>query len=605
MTGNSYNSTEYGNNRAQLLKSRPLCVYCHTAPATTVDHIIEVDRGGTHSLDNLVPACARCNYRKGAQYGNAKRSRMMKARAEAVQASENKRKNTQTPPSAKKEKNTKNTVFGGEAASPEPPSLNISPKPKKKASSSKKATPRPANTDPSAARLETPVLGDGSYGPLVAAWSARHLRVELMPWQRQILDGLLAHDDAGQLCHRTGLVSVARQNGKTVALKALVGWWLTEGAIIRGAPQQVISTAHALDLAVGLFQDLAPILEEHFGAKAKWSYGRNELEMPDGSRWYVRAATPSAGHGRSPDLIVVDELWDISDEVLDQGLIPSQRARKSPLCAMFSTAGTEASRAMLRWREQGLQAIDGGKPTRHYFAEWSPPPSADLSDPESWIWANPALGHTLELDTLIAESEAPNRAAFLRASLNLWVASDQSWLDPGTWEKLVYEGELPIATVLAVEHSLDESRYVGLFAHPFESKVILSTAFVVNTEQELWAEVRSRLPAGAQLALPPSLDIHAPPELASRKTTVGYGELVRWTALVRSMIYEGRILHTGEKTLGEHMARAVASKTQAGIVLSSQKSPAPIELARCAVWAAALASKAKWSSRPSIGRARR
>lgn len=455
-------------------------------------------------------------------------------------------------------------------------------------------------------RLLSPYMGDHTFGPQAADWCSEHLGIELMPWQRLILDGLLAHDGDGNLLHRTGLVSVARQNGKTVALKALVGWWLCEAPALRGGRQEVISTAHSLDLACSLFQDLAPILEERFGAKPKWSYGRNELTMPDGSKWYVRAATPSAGHGRSPDLIVVDELWDVSDEVLDQGLIPSQRARRSPLCAMFSTAGTEASRAMLRWREQGLQAIDRRIPSRHYFAEWSPPPSADLSNPDNWRYANPALGHTLELDTLIAESEAPNRGAFYRASLNLWVASDQSWLDPGTWDKLVYDLELPAAAVMAVEHSLDESRYVGLTAHPIDgNRVVLQTAFVVRTEAELWTEVARLLPAGAQLALPPSLDIHAPPELGSRKTTVGYGELVRWTALVRSMIYEGHILHTGETTLAEHMGRAVASRTQAGVVLSSQKSPGPIELARCAVWAAALASRAKWSTRPSIGRARR
>lgn len=589
----AHTQPDYLRNRKQLLAGRPLCVYCQTKEATTVDHLIEADRGGSNDLENLVPACSSCNYSRGARYGNAKRSTLIKARNEAVRASETKRNETEK-------------LFGSKNLDPEPPIGNISPKGEPKGSSQKKAKPKPAIPVGDAPRLETAYLGDVSLGDSVAAWSSRILRVELMPWQKQILRGLLATHSDGSLAHRTGLVSVARQNGKTVALKALVGWWLTEGAKIRGGRQEVISTAHALDLAVALFQDLAPVLEEHFGAKAKWSYGRNELSMPDGSRWYVRAATPSAGHGRSPDLIVVDELWDVSEDALDQGLIPSQRARRSPLCAMFSTAGTEASKAMLRWREQGLRAIDSKEAGRHYFAEWSPPPSADLSNPDIWRYANPALGHTLQLETLIAESESPNRSAFLRASLNLWIAADQSWLDAGTWEKLVYDEELPPPTVLAVEHSIDESRYVGLFAHPLpDGKVVLQTAFVVRTEQELWQEVKSRLPSSAQLALPPSLDIHAPLEYGPRKTTVGYGELLRWTALVRSMIYEGRIFHTGETTLAEHMSRAVASKTQAGVVLSSQKSTGPIELARCAVWAAALASKAKWGTRPAIGRARR
>jgi hypothetical protein len=454
--------------------------------------------------------------------------------------------------------------------------------------------------------LVTPVLGVQSFGPLVAAWAERVLRVELMPWQRLVLDGQLAHDGNGKLEHRTSLVSVARQNGKTVALKALVGWWLTEAPKLRGGPQTVISTAHALDLAVSLFQELAPILEEHYGAKAKWSYGRNELEMPDGSRWYVRAATPAAGHGRSPDLIVADEVWDISEDVIDQGLIPSQRARPSPLFSMWSTAGTEASRAMLRWREQGIAAMDAGGGRRHYFAEWSPPPGVELSDPAWWSWANPALGHTLELETLEAESQSPNRSAFLRASLNLWVASDQSWLEPGLWEKLRHEGdELPPATVVAFDSSLDESRYAGVLARPIGDTVVIETAFVTTTETEAWAKLRELLPPTATLAVTPALELHTPPEWKPRTTTVGYGELVKWTGLVRSMIEEGRVRHNGESLLAEHIGRAVATKTQAGYALNSSKSPGPIELARCAVWAAALASRATRTGRPAMGSARR
>jgi hypothetical protein len=427
-----------------------------------------------------------------------------------------------------------------------------------------------------------------------------------MPWQKRVLDGQLAHDGAGRLQFRQSLVSVARQNGKTVALKALIGWWLTEGAAARGGPQTVISTAHALDLAVSLFQDLAPILEERFDAKAKWSYGRNELRLPDGSMWLIRAATPSAGHGRSPDLVVADEIWDISEDVIDQGLLPAQRARKSPLMSMWSTAGTEASRAMLRWREQGIQQIDTGDAGPVYLAEWSPPPGVDVSDPIWWTWANPALGHTLELDTLIAESKSPNRTAFLRASLNLWVAADAGWLEPGVWERLTYDGpNLPPATVLAIDSSQDGSRHVGILAHEIDGTAVLDVAFIALSESEMWDHVTRLLPAGAILAVTPGLDIHTPKALESRKVIVGYGELVKWTALIRSMILDGRVKHTGAQQLAEHMARSVAVRTQGGLVLSSQKSAGPIELARCAVWAAALATKSKWRSRPAMASSRR
>lgn len=40
------------------------CVYCQ-GPAETIDHVVPRSRGGQHSWDNVVAACARCNHRKG------------------------------------------------------------------------------------------------------------------------------------------------------------------------------------------------------------------------------------------------------------------------------------------------------------------------------------------------------------------------------------------------------------------------------------------------------------------------------------------------------------------------------------------------------------
>ena len=39
------------------------CVYC-SAPATSLDHVVPKSRGGPHTWDNVVSACARCNHVK-------------------------------------------------------------------------------------------------------------------------------------------------------------------------------------------------------------------------------------------------------------------------------------------------------------------------------------------------------------------------------------------------------------------------------------------------------------------------------------------------------------------------------------------------------------
>jgi hypothetical protein len=48
------------------------------------------------------------------------------------------------------------------------------------------------------------------------------------------------------------------------------------------------------------------------------------------------------------------------------------------------------------------------------------------------------------------------------------------------------------------------------------------------------------------------------------------------------------------------MNRAVGVKTAQGYVLSSQKSPGPIEVARTAVWAIALVSRPQTKQKPML-----
>jgi phage terminase large subunit-like protein len=452
-------------------------------------------------------------------------------------------------------------------------------------------------------RLETPIGFTGvpsSFGDEVVDLARQILGIELMPWQVHCLRGQLAHDGTGNLLHKRSLVSVARQNGKSVALKALALWWLVKQPIHRGEKQLVISTAHKLDLAVALFQDLAPILEAQFGAKIKWSYGRNECELADGTKWLIQASSGAAFHGRSPDLILADEIWDISLDVIFNGAIPSQRARKNSLFSAWSTAGTESSAAFLKLREEGLKIIDEHQPGRLYMAEWSPPAGVDPSDEAFWHFANPALGHTLDMDTIRDESRSPDQMSFMRASLNVWVSSAQSWLQPGTFDRGKID-QIPEGGVLAVDSSIDESQYVGVRAQLLDGGQIgVEIAFIASSLPEMWAKVSSISQSVETVALTPSLEALAPLDLERKKTIVGYAELITHTATVRSFITEGRLVHTGQTVLAEHVNRAVGVKTPQGYVVSSQRSPGPITACRCMIWAAALIAKPKHRAKAAI-----
>lgn len=64
----------YRKARQELLKDKPYCHWCKKRLATTADHLIEHDRGGSDTIDNLVPACQTCNSQRGANYLAAKKA---------------------------------------------------------------------------------------------------------------------------------------------------------------------------------------------------------------------------------------------------------------------------------------------------------------------------------------------------------------------------------------------------------------------------------------------------------------------------------------------------------------------------------------------------
>lgn len=56
------------------------CFYCGSPDRITIDHIIPIDKGGRHSVGNLVSACKSCNSSKGAKFLVVWRLRKMKGK---------------------------------------------------------------------------------------------------------------------------------------------------------------------------------------------------------------------------------------------------------------------------------------------------------------------------------------------------------------------------------------------------------------------------------------------------------------------------------------------------------------------------------------------
>ena len=81
---------------------------------------------------------------------------------------------------------------------------------------------------------------------------------------------------------------------------------------------------------------------------------------------------------------------------------------------------------------------------------------------------------------------------------------------------------------------------------------------------------------------------------------VGNREMMRWTQTARSAIIEQRVRHDGSALLSQHVERAVSVKNQGSLTLSSIRSPGPIELARCLVFAVSMVHKPVAVGKPMI-----
>lgn len=563
-TGNPiYKDPRWKTLRKQVLAEEPTCHWCHRAPSTQADHVIELDRGGDpFDRLNIVGSCAPCNSARGARYVNRKTAQRIQTRREA----------------------TKPFLFADNKHPDAPSSFSLN-------------ETEPAGTGldragsdtllgGSAPRLVTPVEAAGTYGPEVGSFAEAIYGITLMPWQQKVIDDQLSFGEDGRLLFSSALTSTARQQGKSVALKVLASWWAVGMATHRGTPQSVVLVANEYERVSVMFREMEPVLTEKFGAKSYKSFGRESLTFPDGSTIRLAAATDGK-HGYSIDYLLLDEIWQIKPSVVYQAFRPAMIARRDSQMSCWSTAGDAGSTVLQQMRAQGIQAIDSGQTGRAYFCEFSPPAGVDPSDRRWWPMANPALGITVDLEALEDAWQSVPRAEFVRAHLNLWQGANDSWLPPDVWDGLAVNIDAPTGGFLAVDSSLDENRIVGVRATRIGIEILITVAFVVDRQQAMWTEIAKVLDdTDCQLLIPKGWEPLVPPDYRRRTEYFGYQELKTMTPIVRRAILDGQIRHTGEVALAEHINQAVMVKTNDGAPLSSQKSPGPIELARCAVFAA-------------------
>lgn len=262
-----------------------------------------------------------------------------------------------------------------------------------------------------------------------------------MPWQQQVSDVANEIDpETGHRFYRTVVLSVMRQQGKTTL--TLPTW------VERCASWPGVSVAWTMQTGTDAREKW---LEEHVPAlldsplkrevTVRKQNGSEHVKFSNGSIQRLMASGKSSGHGKVIDLGMIDEAMAQPDDRLHQALRPAMKTRYRDLVQpdgsvrklpgaqlwIISTVGPVGEAEWFHsWMDAGRAAVEQGtcEQDRIAYFEWSAPEDADPFDPAVWRSSMPALGHTIDEETvrleLVEALKMPDGlASFQRQGLNI------------------------------------------------------------------------------------------------------------------------------------------------------------------------------------------
>lgn len=144
-------------------------------------------------------------------------------------------------------------------------------------------------------------------------------------------------------------------------------------------------------------------------------------------------------HGRSPTVILGDEIHEWTTDELATTLRQGTGARLQPIELYASTAGRKSGRVGWEWYQESLEIMSGAADNeRTLVVHFAIGEDDDWTDEKVWRKANPSLGLTPTLDYLRNEFKAAKgkpvkEAVFQCYHLNRWVDQVGGWLPRPQW----------------------------------------------------------------------------------------------------------------------------------------------------------------------------
>lgn len=439
--------------------------------------------------------------------------------------------------------------------------------------------------------------------------------LSLEPWQRAFLDEALAVRDDMTPWWDSVVLVLPRGNGKTTLLAAYALYHVIHDD---GSPEVLLAAssdkqAGRLFDAVVSFISRREELRDYFHIR----HYVGEIARVDGRGKILRMASdPDRLHGYAPSLVVVDELHAWTKPNLRRAyaaLTTAGAKRKSSQVFSITTAGEAHQREssilgrILDQNEQRGeldQAEPGLRISRNHDARTLAynytAATNDPSDTDAIMHANPASWVTREYIERQAANPELGPAEFLQLHACVWTMARDAWIKRSTWDALEIEGLAPPdgATIwvgldaaltddctalawawrLEAEPSSDGELVmprIGIASHVWSAKqgnAAHETAADGRIDLRLVLEYLDQLALRynvAELVVDPNR-LGLLMEMASERGFVvadvwglGAHRSKAWAEWYGAVI-DGRVVHSGDRVLAEHICGAEAKMTERG-----------------------------------------
>jgi phage terminase large subunit-like protein len=261
-------------------------------------------------------------------------------------------------------------------------------------------------------------------------------RLVVQAWQHFVIGSLYGwvHKDTGLRRFREGLIFIGRKNGKSTMVSGLANYGCSKDGE-KGA--DVYLLANSMKQARVIFDECQKMIRASRLLSKHFRVLRDAIHYDKTfSKIEPQASDSEKLDGLNAHLAIFDEIHEYKDYKLINVIKNSTGAREQPLILYITTAGYQLDGPLIDYYSKGTDVLEGvieDERSFYFIAEIDK--EDDIEDPKNWIKANPNIGVTLDLDTLIEEWNSrkhipAERNDFITKRLNVFVKSDeQSFLD--------------------------------------------------------------------------------------------------------------------------------------------------------------------------------